>query len=336
MNKPKTYFLSEKGRREYNQDACTVFSSGELTLLALADGMGGHNGGEIASKVVIETCKEVIRKAARNSPIPGKMRGILEELYLRGQEAIRKHIEENPSLTGMGTTLSCVLLLEDCYVWGNIGDSRVYHFNGSRLKQITVDHSYLEEYRQEHGDNIPEFVKARSNVITRSISGDHDQPDIFPLDKPCEKIKWDEGFLICSDGLILEKCENETDWMAAIISGNENLEKAAKQLVRKAYEMGSTDNISVILYEQMDFERQELEENGASNQDNSYKGEQVRDQHFQRLGIYRRGLWLIMVLLLVTALILGYCYGPWELVIKKKQEVEPVVLDSEEDFKVPE
>lgn len=336
MNKPKTYFLSERGRREYNQDSCTVFSSGELTLLALADGMGGHNGGEIASQAVIESCEEVISKAARNNPVPDNLKAILEELFLQGQETIRKLVKETPSLAGMGTTLSCVLLLDDCYVWGNIGDSRVYHFNGSRLKQITVDHSFLEEYRQEHGNNIPDFVKARSNVITRSISGDGDQPDIFPLDKSYEKIQWDEGFLICSDGLIPEKSEDRTDWMAAIIAGNEKLENAAKQLVKKAYEMGSTDNISVILYEQMDFERQGLEDNDAALGVSSLKGKKVLEKPSKKASRLRKGLWLLMVLLLTLAMVLGYCLGPWELVIQKKQEANPVILDSDEDFKVSE
>ena len=334
MNKPKTYFLSEKGRREYNQDSGAVFSSGELTLLALADGMGGHNGGEVASQAVIESCKEIIIKAARNNPVPGNLKAIIEELFLQGQETIRKLVKENPALTGMGTTLSCVLLLDDCYVWGNIGDSRVYHFNGSRLKQITVDHSFLEEYRQEHGDNIPDFIKARSNVITRSISGDSDQPDIFPLDKTCEKIQWDEGFLICSDGLIPEKSEDKTNWMAAIITGNENLEKAAKHLVKQAYEMGSTDNISVILYEHLDFERQGLEENANAFGATSLTSGNNQGKPSERSRKFRLGLWLLLVLLLTAVLMLGYYYSPYEVVIRKKQGKAPDILNLDETLEV--
>ncbi len=258
MSKPKTYALSYRGRREYNQDACTVFKKGDFTFIAVADGMGGHKGGAEASQLVIETCKDEISKAAKEQSDPKELKGVLKNIFSLCQEKIAGKTRENPDLTGMGTTLSCVLLFKDVYVWGNIGDSRVYHFNGSILTQITVDHSFIEEYRREHGENIPAYVMARSNIITRSLSGDNDKADIFPIDKHYEKIKWDEGFLICSDGLIYEKNANDSTWMAKIIQRNPHLENAAKELIGKAYEEGSSDNITVVLYEHMDFERSQV------------------------------------------------------------------------------
>ena len=259
MEKPKSYALTFKGRRDYNQDACTVLHHGNLIFLAVADGMGGHKGGEIASKTVINTCSEILAGVSYEKLKPQEMKAVLENMFSACQKNIKELSSGNTELMGMGTTLSCVLLMGDYYVWGNIGDSRVYHFNGSRLKQITVDHSYIEEYRKEHGDNIPEYVAARSNVITRSLSGDDDQPDIFPHHKHYEKLKWDEGFLICSDGLIVEKQNVSNSWMVDLITQHTTLKSAAEALIEHAYKSGSDDNISVVLYEHMDFERVKIE-----------------------------------------------------------------------------
>lgn len=251
----KSYCLTYKGRRENNQDACAVITEGSLTLLAVADGMGGHTGGEIASRAVIEACRREVREAAEKNPSDADLKMILENIFTNCQNTIKSEISKNPHLQGMGTTLCCVLILGDTYAWGNIGDSRIYHFNGSVLKQISVDHSYVEEYRSKYGDNIPEYVKKQDNIITRSISGDNDQPDIFPQDKPFANLKWDEGFLLCSDGLIVDKTNSDSSWIMHKIINTASLKEAAENLIGDAFNMGSEDNISVVLYEHLDFER---------------------------------------------------------------------------------
>lgn len=256
MDTPRTYALKFKGRREYNQDEAIVVKHGNLIFLGIADGMGGHKGGELASKSVAEVSDSIISEAARKDPAPSELKPILEKLYSDCQQEISRMVADNPEKAGMGTTLSCVLLSGDHYVWGNIGDSRVYHFNGSRLKKITTDHSLIEDYRNQFGsEDIPAYIRSQSNVITRSLSGDGDQPDIYPRDKDFETIKRDEGFLLCSDGLIPGTSGDDNDWMVKIIAGNNTLKDAAEDLVSHAYDLGSNDNISVVLYEHHDFER---------------------------------------------------------------------------------
>lgn len=256
MNTPGTYALKFKGRREYNQDEAIAVKHGKLIFLGIADGMGGHEGGELASKAVAEVSDKIISEAAEKDPAPTELKSILEKLFSDCQQEISRMVADNPEKAGMGTTLSCVLLSGDHYVWGNIGDSRVYHFNGSRLKKITTDHSIIEDYRNQFGpEDIPAYIRSQSNVITRSLSGDGDQPDIYPLDKDFETIKRDEGFLLCSDGLLPGTSGDDIDWMVKIITGNNTLKDAAEDLVSHAYDLGSNDNISVVLYEHHDFER---------------------------------------------------------------------------------
>ena len=256
MNTPGTYALKFKGRREYNQDEAIVVKHGKLIFLGIADGMGGHEAGELASKAVADISDQIISDAAKKEPASDELKSILEKLFSECQQEISRIVADNTEKAGMGTTLSCVLLSGDHYVWGNIGDSRVYHFNGSRLKKITTDHSIIEDYRNQFGsEDIPAYIRSQSNVITRSLSGDGDQPDIYPVDKDFEIIKRDEGFLLCSDGLIPGTSGDDIDWMVKIITGNSNLKDAAEDLVSHAYDLGSNDNISVVLYEHHDFER---------------------------------------------------------------------------------
>ena len=256
MDKPKSYSISFTGRRKINQDACIVINEGKFTFLAVADGMGGASGGEIASQAVIEVCKQNITEAATETTKPESLKGILKKIYEDCHKRLSEIISEDPGLTGMGTTLSCVLIINGFYVWANIGDSRVYKISGRDLKQITVDHSFIEEYRSQYGNEIPEYVKSRSHVITRSLGDGKDDPDIFPERDKYEKINSGEGFLICSDGLIPEKADDNTSWIIDYLLGTKSLKEATENMVCHAFHRESTDNISVVLYEHDNFNRE--------------------------------------------------------------------------------
>lgn len=305
----KAYSLSHKGRREYNQDACVVINEENLVLLAVADGMGGHNGGEEASRAVIDTCNQIITTLAKEEIDDSDLKRYLSEIFDQCQEKIKEIVIENPELTGMGTTLTCVLIHGDNYVWGNIGDSRVYHFNGSILKQLTVDHSYMHEYIEEFGNDVPDYVKAHSNIITRSISGGDDKPDIFPQGYNFETLEWDQGFLLCSDGLILDKSNDNDDWMAGILRTTPSLKDAAEELIKYAYQKGSNDNISVVIYEHYDFERQVDDEHQTmkfinvdqtEQQTAKNSGENTRKRNFPSRRVWKLIFWLSLVLILLA------------------------------------
>ncbi len=255
MKYQNAFCLSVKGQRKVNQDACFVYQEGNLTFIGVADGMGGAHGGEIASQEVVEVCRVNIIEAARDNHSPEDLKNILGKVFRDAQERLGEIVQESPELSGMGTTLSCVLMKDKHYVWGNIGDSRVYLIREGKLRQITRDHSLVEEYRQQHGKDIPSFIKQQRNVITRVIGINQDEADVFPKANDYETLNEDEGFLICSDGLLPESLEQDATWMANYVIGTKTLKAAAQHMICHAYHHGSTDNISIVLYEYRSIKR---------------------------------------------------------------------------------
>ncbi len=258
MKYQNAFCLSVKGRRKVNQDACFVYREGDLTFIGVADGMGGAHGGEIASREVVKVCRVNIIEAASDNPSPEDLKMILGKVFRDAQERLRGIVQESSELSGMGTTLSCVLMKDGHYVWGNIGDSRVYLIREDKLRQITRDHSLVEEYRQQHGKDIPSFIKQQRNVITRVIGSNQDEADVFPKANDYETLNEDEGFLICSDGLLPESLEQDATWMANYVIGTKTLKAAAQHMICHAYHHGSADNISIVLYEYRSIKRKKI------------------------------------------------------------------------------
>ena len=140
--------LSFVGRREENEDSMLTFRPTESSFfLGVADGMGRTVGGQVASRTALATCEEFLKTSLPSDPRPERLKEILAEMYDRCQRAIAQAKAEHPHLSEMGTTLVCVLGVGDKFVVGNIGDSRVYYLHRGRLSQMTVDHTYVQEYR---------------------------------------------------------------------------------------------------------------------------------------------------------------------------------------------
>lgn len=240
------------GRREVNQDDILQFyPHSDAFFLAVADGMGGTAGGQIASQSVLERVKAYLDDRFRYKTAPEELKEIMEEVYEEAQEAIRAVIKREPSLDGMGTTLTCVLGFEDQFVVGNMGDSRVYYLHEGSMQQVTVDHSYLEEFRkQANTDKLdPKFVRQYGHIINKTLDGGDDTPDFFPKKKPYYPLSDGDGFLLCSDGLIVDKMDELEQLFASYIIGTPDLRTAAESLVSLAYHSGSSDNISVVMAE---------------------------------------------------------------------------------------
>ena len=240
---PQSFSITDKGlRREMNQDF--IFSSdiplGELSCLYLvADGLGGHQAGEYASKYTVETVAEVVGGGAL--PKGTGAEKILAEAFRAANARIRHDSARYRELYGMGTTLVACTVEGDTLVAANVGDSRLYVFHGGRLRQVTVDHSLVEEMvragtlEREYARTHPE-----RNVITRAVGVEDElRVDFFrvPLSE-CGIV------LMCSDGLttMLEDSEIED-----ILQRDITLEQKAGILVSHANRAGGKDNISVIL-----------------------------------------------------------------------------------------
>nr|WP_318683383.1 Stp1/IreP family PP2C-type Ser/Thr phosphatase [uncultured Acetatifactor sp.] len=237
----KTFSITDIGRkRKMNQDF--VYTSqrpvGSLpNLFIVADGMGGHNAGDFASKAAVETMVNEISASQEKDP-----ERILESAIKAANGRIRKKAGENPELEGMGTTVVAAVCLEGRLEVANVGDSRLYIVN-SDIRQITRDHSLVEEMVRMGG--IPR-EEARNhpdkNIITRAVgAAEMVEPDFFSV--PYEK---GDIVLLCSDGLT-NMLEDEEIRM--IISGARDIVEMAQELVKAANERGGRDNISVILVE---------------------------------------------------------------------------------------
>jgi PPM family protein phosphatase len=250
MEKIKFDGISFIGRRKNNEDAILKLKIDENTYcFAVADGMGGAEGGEIASsealKVIELNVKELFLINQEDSP---DLKGCLEYAFGKAQEKIAKLINKTPSLSGMGTTLTVLLVHNERYAWGNIGDSRIYRTDGDIIELITLDHTYIEQYRREHKTEVSENIARQyGNIITRSIGGNEDKPDLYPTDKDFEKLKPGTLFLLCSDGLITSKIADSGKAFLPFILHYKDLKTTAEQLIAKAFSDGSSDNISIVL-----------------------------------------------------------------------------------------
>lgn len=247
------------GRRDVNQDDILHFyPSSDSFFLGVADGMGGVAGGQIASQTVLQTVETFLRDTFEEDVSPDELKDVLREAFAEAQDSIQEITEQDPSLEGMGTTLTCALGTDNRFVAGNLGDSRVYYLREDDIHQITEDHSYLREFEKESGGgNLdPEFVEQYGHIINKTLDGTGDVPDLFPEDEPHYSLSEQEGFLLCSDGLIVDKLQDQKQLFRSYMLGTPDLQTAAESLVSLAYYSGSTDNISAVLAEVGTLERE--------------------------------------------------------------------------------
>lgn len=238
----KTFSITDIGKkRKLNQDY--VYTSempiGNLpNLFLVADGMGGHKAGDYASRCAIETIVEYAQGCEDNSPI-----AILEKSIHYANEVIRIKSSEDEAMSGMGTTLVAATIKDDLLCVANVGDSRLYIINNREIKQITRDHSLVEEMVRMGGLK-PELARSHpdKNIITRAIGAcDELEIDFFNV-----KLDADDMILMCSDGLT-NMIEDEEIRM--ILQGQRDIVEKAESLVNAANNNGGKDNIAVVLIE---------------------------------------------------------------------------------------
>ena len=235
---------SDIGRkRKTNQDSICVDHVNHF--YAVADGMGGHNGGDIASQLSVKVMPEFYQKNSTLEP-QLLMKNMIQEI----NRAILQKAEEQPELHGMGTTVSAMYFHGQALIIGNVGDSRVYMVNNDNIFQMTRDHSFVQEKLNLGIYTRDEAVKdPQKNVLVRSVGFENEiNVDVFNY-----RICKNDIFMICSDGLhgkvsdgdilhIVQK--NIADPSAC---GLEDVKNAVDELIQQANDNGGQDNISVIL-----------------------------------------------------------------------------------------
>jgi protein phosphatase len=242
--------LTDVGRRRKgNEDS--LFVNPEQRLFVVADGMGGHAAGEVASKVAVEAINEFVCLTGGDEEITWPF-GLDENMSYDGNRlktairyANRKVLEatkEKSEYEGMATTVAAVLVDGETANLGHVGDSRVYLFRNATLTQLTADHSWVNEQIQS---GIISADQARShplrNVVTRALGG---RPDL-QVDMGASKMQAGDVLLLCSDGLTTMVPDEEIARILCDSAGD--LEKGAKGLVAEANARGGEDNITVVL-----------------------------------------------------------------------------------------
>ena len=235
----KSFSVTDIGRkRKLNQDF--VYSSDEPVgnlpnVYIVADGMGGHQAGDYASKCTVETMVREIRGCFEKSPIR-----ILSKAIRIANDQVRKKAREDESLLGMGTTVVAATCLGKYLQVANVGDSRLYIIN-DEVRQITRDHSLVEEMVRMGGiDREAARNHPDKNIITRAIGA----RDTIEIDFFHEELKSGDIVLMCSDGLT-NMLEDEE--IGRILRSQGTIEEKAEELIEAANQNGGRDNIAVIV-----------------------------------------------------------------------------------------
>lgn len=236
-------------KRKLNQDF--VYASDEPVgnlpnVYIVADGMGGHNAGDFASKCTVETITREIRGCFEKNAIR-----ILSKAIMVANERIRQKAREDERLYGMGTTVVAATCIGKYLQVANVGDSRLYIINEEEVRQVTRDHSLVEEMVRMGGiDRKAARNHPDKNIITRAIGA----RDTIEIDFFNEELQDGDIVLMCSDGLS-NMLEDEE--IGKILRKKGSLEERAEKLVEAANNNGGKDNIAVIIIDMFADERLE-------------------------------------------------------------------------------
>jgi protein phosphatase len=234
-------FQSDIGRRrKVNQDYANIFvNQSGVTLALLADGMGGHLAGDVASELVVSNIglawesSNVITTEEAGSWLVRQIQKVNLEVYEKGQN--------QPELQGMGTTIVAAAVFNTTIVLAHVGDSRAYVINQQEMRQITEDHSLVNELVKS-GEITKEMAEhhPQKNILIRSVG----MPGDVQVDLNEHMWLNGETLLICSDGLTNMVTDEE---IQAIICSGISVAEQASSLIEAANEAGGTDNITVVL-----------------------------------------------------------------------------------------
>ncbi len=236
----KSFSATDVGlKRKINQDS--IFASDEPVgnlpnLYIVADGMGGHNAGDFASRYTVNTIREYIEASREKNPIK-----LISGAIQLANKGILREAEEHEEMYGMGTTVVVTTVIGPYAYTANVGDSRLYLFEDGAVRQVTKDHSLVEEMVRM-GEITAEEARVHPDrhIITRAVGVTPDvAADFFDYQVPPGTV-----VLMCSDGLTTMVSD---DMIAEILNGGGSLRERTEALIARANENGGKDNIAVLL-----------------------------------------------------------------------------------------
>lgn len=225
--------------RDNNEDS--IITRPDLGLAVLADGMGGHQAGEVASAMAIDLVNQFFENAAQRS---GKLNysEIVSDSIMLANSAIFELSKNKPDCAGMGSTVVVTFFDGDKVYVGHVGDSRLYRFRDGDLQQVTEDHSLVQELVSRGLLSKEEAIESTNkNLVTRALGID----ESVEIDVAEEDWKPGDIYLLCSDGLNDVLRDEEISNIVA--SSKDNLEQALDTLIKTVNEKGGPDNVSIIL-----------------------------------------------------------------------------------------
>lgn len=224
--------------RSRNEDAFYLPSKAQPSLYIVADGMGGHRGGQVASKMAVDEVSKYINNNIKNPENKSAINKIIKEAILIANKKILDFSLKNADLSGMGTTITLALFIDSHIYIGHVGDSRIYIVRDGKMKQLTRDHSVVWELMEEGRLTLDETrTHPMKNVITKALGTDEMlEPDLLNYE-----ILPGDIVVLCSDGLTNMLSDNIIREIVLEL----NPEDAAIKLINEANRCGGFDNITV-------------------------------------------------------------------------------------------
>lgn len=237
----RVYCETNKGlMRDNNEDNFIVEESDRYYLYAVADGMGGHKAGEVASSIAIETIRDLFIKTSNTEDF--KAPSFIIEGIENANKKVREEALSKEECSGMGTTITMAVVdikLSTVYI-ANVGDSRAYLIKNDEIIQITEDHTYVHELLKDGKITLEEAKHhPKRNVITRAVgSEEYVQADIFEIE-----LSGNDVILLCTDGLTTHL----TDEKILSTIKEYGCSESVQRLIKLANDNGGTDNITIII-----------------------------------------------------------------------------------------
>ena len=230
-------------RRHENQDTFAVEQGEKLLIAVVCDGMGGAEGGQIASSLAVETFMKEIRALLRADMTAGQLRELASFCVAKANTAVYQRALQEPAYQGMGTTLVSAVAGERDAVICNVGDSRAYLIHNGEMMRITHDHSVVQTL-VENGDITAEEARTHPNrnLITRALGPDETTLcDAFDV-----SFAHGDKILLCTDGLVVTATDEE---ICRIVCADKRAEEKLDDLIALAKAQGAPDNVTAVLIE---------------------------------------------------------------------------------------
>ena len=235
----KAFYLTDAGRiRDHNEDSVTILKNlNNEYLMIVADGMGGHRAGEVASSLAVA---HLGKRFTETASVGSKLDAVnwLKDNINEINKAIIDYTKDYPETTGMGTTLVVAVLTKDYLIFGNIGDSVGYVVKNNKLHKVTKEHTLVNllvstgELTEEEAKNHP-----KRNVLMKALgAAEVCELDIFDVDTSCD------GIFLCSDGLTNMLSVSQIE---KVLNSDLTIEEKIVKLIKKSNLRGGTDNISI-------------------------------------------------------------------------------------------